>query len=160
MDDLIGRVRAALRVGAGQHHAVPMFQQLFKNRLPCVPAPGGGGLAQAGNIQHRRFGPQRGGSLLRVLAIEHHELPNLDAHQLVRVLGFQIPVLFCDRREVRFHGDSIIVFRLLRRTRLGGFQRCLRRGGCWGIGPVLPRFRMARSGNSRGGILPFYRPFD
>ena len=117
-----------------------MFQQLFKNRLPCVPTPGGRGLAQAGKVQHQRFGPQRGGSLLRVLAVEHHELPHLDAHQLVRVLGFQIPVLFRHRRKAGLHRDSSIVFRLLRRTRPGGFQRCLRRGGCWGIGPVLSRF--------------------
>ena len=136
-----------------------MFQQLFKNRLPCVPAPGGGGLAQAGKVQHQRFGPQRGGSLLRVLAVEHHELPHLDTHQLVRVLGFQLPVLFRHRRKVGLHRDGVVVFRLFRRTRPGGAGDCLPLRGDWGIGPVLPRFRMARSGNSRGGILPFYRPF-
>ena len=140
MDDLIGRVRASLRVGAGQYYAFPMLQQLFEHRLPCLSAPSGGRLTQAGKVQHRRFCPQRGGRLLSILAVEHHELSHLDAHQLVRVLGFQIPVFFRHRREVGFNGNGTAAFRLLRRTRPGGFGHRLRRWGCWDI--TLALFRL------------------
>ena len=116
---------------------MPVLQQLFKHRLPRLPAPGGRRLTQAGNVQYRRFCPQRGGRLLGILAVEHHELSHPDAHQLVRVLGFQIPVFFRHRREVGFNGDGIIAFRLLRRTRPGRCWHRLRRWGCQGMVHVL-----------------------
>ena len=88
LDDLIGRVRAVLRVLFCQHHADAVLHQLVQYRLPRQIAAGDSGGSQAVNVPRQEHGSQGGRSGLRVLAIEQQIITHPDADDPIRVLGF------------------------------------------------------------------------
>ena len=89
LDNFIGRVFAALCVRPRQHHALAVFQQLFQDRLPAVRASDGN-RPQIGDFAGDGFSSQGRRGFLRVRAVKEDGFSHLNAHQLVRMLGFEV----------------------------------------------------------------------
>ena len=89
--DLVRSGFSMFRIQAGDHSAVPMFQQLFKNSLPC-PAACDGCLSKSGYLPCLQLCAKGGSGSFGVLPIKQVIAACLHTHQFIRVLCFQVQV--------------------------------------------------------------------